>query len=229
MQFDHSQISKVMVIDQSRNSQQSLSCIEGVDEVITFQINESEIAKLGHDHPAALNQAIRLDEISTTHVLIFDSDCIPIRANWLSQVNEGADVILAQDASKWGLSHPCFMKLPVAILEKINFAEGTLEIGIDTGRMVALQSVKLGYRPQMLVPQPAFSGVQGDLYLNDSLLHVGSSSFASSSDLRLKSKVNTFKYRFIYKKILKSSYSLSVIQVFMFQIVAVITQIRRRQ
>lgn len=225
--MDEKSIETIIIVDQSRNSQSELAQIPGVSEVITFEENQKEIFKLGHDHPSALNGVVRLESITTTHVLIFDSDCFPVREDWFSKISELGDVVLAQDPVKWGLSHPCFMKLPTKILSSLDFAEGALEIGIDTGRLIGLQISKFGLSPDLLIPQPAFNGFQGDLYLERSILHVGSSSFMFSKDARLTRQVDAFKKRLIQKKIKSGTYNFNYWERLFFPIIVLIAKVAR--
>lgn len=209
LRFENSQIEKIIIVDQSRTSLIELEQLSDKCEVITFEPNLEEIKKIGHDHPSALNRATKLESINTTHVLIFDSDCFPTKQNWLSQKLNRENVVLAQDPGKWGLSHPCFMKIPSNILRELDFSEGTLELGIDTGRLIGLQISKLGLKPKLLVPRSGFSGFQGDYYLDDCLFHMGSSSFKFSSDGRLSTQVSLNKQAFLKRKIQQGSFSLS--------------------
>jgi len=222
----NNQILKIIVIDQSRSSERELLSIGGVDEVITFPLNELEILALGHDHPSALNRAIRELTFDSTHVLILDSDCFPIDNKWLEHLSNSSEVTLAQDPNKWGLSHPCFMKIPTDIVRNLNFSEGTLELGIDTGRLIGLQTINLGLNPKMLIPKKGFDGSHGDLYLQETILHLGSSSFISSSDPKIQSKVVPMQKRMIMKKIKKGSYSFTFWEKYWFKVLSFSSKFR---
>lgn len=60
--------------------------IAGVDQVISFELDERNVAILGHDHPSSLNKALRGVAVSSLHVTILDSDCFPLQNTWLETV-----------------------------------------------------------------------------------------------------------------------------------------------
>lgn len=185
--FSDDRVREVVVVDQDRGSRGSLGDLARVSRVVTFPVDEEEVRLLGHDHPASLNRVFRESSFQTTHVIILDSDCFPTRAGWLDQL---ADVTLARDPAKHGLSHPCLMVLPVEACVEIDFAEGLLDVGMDTGRLVGLQLARAGYEVTFSDPISAFRGRRGTFYLGGLVYHHGSASFVSSDDGRLRDVVN---------------------------------------
>jgi hypothetical protein len=186
-----------------------------VREVISFPENESQVAILGHDHPSSIDEAIKSVKFETTHVIILDSDCFPISRSWLDELPEAA---AAADPEKTGLTHPCFMVLPVPYLKHLSFSEGVAELGIDTGRLVGLQMSKQGLDFSILKAIKAFSGIKGTLYNSGTVFHFGSGSFANSSDPRLLRQVAGRINRFFNRKIDRDVYRLSFLEKFMFAV-----------
>ncbi len=162
-----------------------------VRQTFTYPAVDSEFSLLGHDHPSSLNRVCR-EKILTTHVIVMDSDCFPISESWInSLINKlaTADCVLAGDRRANGLTHPCFMAIPARALGSVDFSAG-VEIGVDTGRLVGFQLSTAGLRVNILQPETGFDGYTGDLYLEGTILHVGSRSFPSSKDSRLISQVD---------------------------------------
>jgi hypothetical protein len=186
-EFSDARIATVIIVDQDRGSAGWLSTLPRVSQVIDFPVDEHEVQLLGHDHPASLNRALRSIEVSTSHILILDSDCFPIDSGWLDVIS---NVTVASDPHYWSLSHPCLMALPSEARSCVDFSQGIAETGIDTGRLVALQLAQSGFPVTFTHPTPAFRGYRGHFYLNGSAYHHGSASFAHSSDERLVRQVN---------------------------------------
>ena len=97
---------------------------------------------------------------------------------------------MASDPFYGSLSHPCLMAFPIGLAPQLNFAEGIREVGIDTGRLVALQIAKSGTPVTFARPQVAFGGYRGHFYLDRSVYHHGSASFVSAVDQRLTRQVS---------------------------------------
>lgn len=183
--------------------------------VISFPKDEEEIARVGHDHATTLNRCMRL-EYATSHVILLDSDCFPIEPDWLdrigSRLKAGYDAIVASESSSDGLSHPCFMVLPTAALRRLDFAEGFIEEGIDTGRRVGSQLQRLGYGVHWEGTTKAFSRRRGFFYLGRSLYHHSNASFVSSPQKKLQSQVNLRVEEFFRRKVARGEFSLSAIE-----------------
>ncbi len=190
--YSDSRIEAVIVVDQSRVAADALTRLPRVTKVLSFPKDESQIEILGHDHPAALNQALAALEIKTSHIIILDSDCFPVDSAWLDKLR---DVTMASDPSKWGLSHPCFMAFPVRFQHILDFAEGLREVGLDTGRLVGLQVARTGTRVWFTSATPAFDGYKGDLYLSGSIYHHGSASLAAANIEQWMSGIRVDRYR----------------------------------
>lgn len=186
-EYSDARLAQVIIIDQDRTSAPWLSKLPRLSHVIDFPVDEDQIEILGHDHPASLNRALRSIEIRTSHILILDSDCFPIGPGWL---NELSNVTMASDPHYRSLSHPCLMSFPAEARVFVDFAQGIREIGIDTGRLVALQLAQSGFPVTFTHPTPAFRGYRGHFYLDGAVYHHGSASFSQSSDERVKRQVN---------------------------------------
>src|SRR5690606_456619 len=80
-------IERVVLIDQDRSAEtaQRLASLPVDPEVVSFPKVDEQIAMAGHDHPASLDQCIKLD-FATSHVIVLDSDCFPVSSNWLDRV-----------------------------------------------------------------------------------------------------------------------------------------------
>ena len=199
-------ICQVFVIDQSRQSEEWLKQVPGVDRVLTFPVDRKQMALLGHDHPSSLNEALASTEIETSHILILDSDCFPVGHNWL---HFSSEVTLASDPHYWSLSHPCFMFFPTVVGRRLNFSEGISEIGIDTGRLVGVQISRLGMEVSFSRPAPAFRGYRGHWYQAGHLYHHGSASFVSSLDHRVLRQVDPWREDLFRRYVAQGRYELS--------------------
>jgi hypothetical protein len=213
--YSDDRLSEVIIINQDRVDVPELLQLPRVREVISFPENESQVAVLGHDHPSSIDEAIKSIKFETTHVIILDSDCFPISRTWLDELPDAA---AAADPEKTGLTHPCFMVLPVPYLRYLSFSEGVAELGIDTGRLVGVQLSKEGLDFSLLSATKAFSGVKGTLYNADTVFHFGSGSFAHSTDPRLLRQVAGRINSFFVRKIDRDVYRLSFLEKFMFAV-----------
>lgn len=170
----------IIVIDQSRASEPALMAIDGVDQVISFELDKRNLAILGHDHPSSLNKALREVDVSSSHVIVVDSDCFPVTSTWLERLEQTGEIALATDPAKYGLTHPCLMVFPTEISAVIDFEEGLYEVGLDTGRLVGLQVTRSGQRAHLIFPTAAFGGRRGHFFLEKSIYHHGSGSLSMS-------------------------------------------------
>lgn len=201
-----SRVVEVVIVDQSRESAAFLQTLPRVGRVLDFPLDEEHIQSVGHDHAASLNRALRQCTFSTTHVIVLDSDCFPVKKNWLDELPE---VCAAGDPMKWGLTHPCFVAIPVGLAARLDFSEGLLEVGIDTGRLIGLQIARLGTPIEIDAPVAAFRGTRGHFYFDESVYHHGSASFLSADDPRIRNKVNAAREAFYRNRILRGSFSIS--------------------
>lgn len=188
-------ITKIVVIDQDRTSEYiKLLIPEDAPpvEVVSFPIDREAVEQFGHDHGPSLNRALR-SNVTSSHCIVVDSDIVLMNCSALNNIVSllsTSECVMAREPRMWGLSHPCFMVFPSDLVTKLDFTQGQTETGIDTGRLVALQVAQLG-RKLVLLPQVrAFNGTRGYLFLDSSVLHFGSGSFASSTDARLLKQVD---------------------------------------
>lgn len=206
-------VPEIVVVNQDRDpaTARRLAVLPRVGRVLEYPPHHAQMATLGHDHPQALNRAVR-ESFTTSHVLVMDSDALPIGEEWLDRLSvELADgtCVFARDPSKWGLSHPCLMVLPVNVVGETDFADGCEELGIDTGRLVALQVSKAGRPVMMLQPARGFGGHHGFTYLGGSVYHHCSGSFGSSSDPRLTDQVVAADEEYFRRRIMEGRFHLS--------------------
>lgn len=197
---------EIIVVDQSRASESQLGRLPRVSRVLTFPVDEREVEILGHDHPAALNRAVRSVQFSTSHVIVLDSDCFPIVRSWLDRL---ADVTVAADPAKWGLTHPCFLVFPVEYALCLDFAEGLHEVEIDTGRLVGLQLARAGADVIFTRAKSAFRGYRGALYLDGAIYHHGHGSFIDHPDARVGRQVAREDEEFFRKRVARQRYDLT--------------------
>jgi hypothetical protein len=213
------EIAEFLVVDQDRDNQSAskIQSVSGRIKVLAFPVNEEQIAELGHDHAQSLNNCMQI-EYSTDHIVIFDSDCFPINSKWLEKINEiikgGYEAIVSRDPSKFGLSHPCFMVLPVESLQRLDFSEGLMEVGIDTGRLIGYQLHKMGYKVYWSDGKRASSRRGNYFYLDGSVYHHGSASFISSTQNKISSQVNFTTEEFFRKKVARGEFRLTALERF---------------
>ena len=204
--FSDSRIARILVVDQSRVSSRMLSRLPGVSEVLTFAADSDQRAAHGHDHAHALNRAVRSIDESTTHVLIMDSDCFPVRSDWLDHLRP---TTLARDPRAPELSHPCLMSFPAMFVPQIDFAEGLSECIFDTGRAIARQLRQAGDLVWMAKPESAIAGLRGHRYLQGSVYHHGSASFLHSDDPRVRGQVRPVREQVFQQAIAEGRFHLT--------------------
>jgi hypothetical protein len=200
---DPARLVEIVLVDQNRHADPKTGLGERV-RVVSFEPDDEHLRMLGHDHGASLNKALQLG-IRTSHIIILDTDCIPVDATFLDIIDSIDSPILAADPLKSGLTHPCFMVLPTGCLTYVDFSEGLLELGVDTGRLVGLQLLKSGWNPVVMGATSAAWG-RGHLYLENTLYHHGSGSMGSSTDHRLKRQVSAWSENYFRKRILEGDW-----------------------
>jgi len=198
-------VPEIVVVDQDRSPEvtAALGRLPRVGRVLTFDEHAGQHRRLGHDHPNALNRAVR-EPFETSHVVVMDSDALPIEPDWMARVLarlQDHDAVIARDPVKRGLTHPCFVVFPVAVGPDLDFAEGVEEVNLDTGRLVGLQLVHGGLRVDLSRAKPGFSGWHGDLYLDGAVYHHGHGSFLSSRHQPHHRMVDERQERFFRHKI----------------------------
>lgn len=201
---DH-RVERVVILNQDRYPRPELVQLPRVSDVLEFPLDDEQFGLLGHDHPASIDRALAHLDFDTSHVMVIDSDCFPIRAGWLDQI---ADVTLAGDPAKWGLTHPCFMVFPVDAIANISFSEGLQEVGLDTGRLIGLQLAQAGRRVVVDPATRSFNGFAGWTYLDGAIYHHGSGSFASTSSPWMKAQVDPRIELWLRSRINRDQYNL---------------------
>lgn len=205
----------IFVIDQDRTatSADALRARLGPVRILRYPVSAPHVVMTGHDHAHVLNLAVR--EIASDYLLIFDSDAHPVlpeARERLMLLVERSDAVLAALDRDGTRTHPCFMLFGPAIdRERLFFDEGQLEVGVDTGRMSFDQVEAMGLRAELLRPTPAFGGRWGTFYLDGSIYHHGSGSFASNPDPRLQAQADYRRreHDFYGRRVFRGRYALS--------------------
>jgi len=210
---DETLIKEIILINQDRtqDSCDRLQALGPKVRVVEYPRSELHFKLQGHDHAAALNQAIR--EVRGEYVGIFDSDAHPMKADWIGkceQIFEYYDAILALVPGKVLDTHPCFMFIRN---EKpylnILFDEGLESRRLDVGRMVGKQLINQGKRVYFTSHQDSFLGRWGRIYLNAIYHHQGGS-FSGSEDARVRSRLKWQSLHFKRLVVRKRIYNFTV-------------------
>ena len=218
------ELQAVVVIDQSRSAASSLQRLPRVTDVISLPRNVDQMRLLGHDHPASLNAVVHDYPFTTERIVIVDSDCFPLTEDWL--VTE-SPVRMAQDPMKHGLTHPCFMDFPTSARSHLDFSEGLMEVGIDTGRLAGLQLARAGYSVNMLLAQSAFRGFRGHFYDDGRIYHHGSGSFANHPDRRLSSQLHVGREAVLRSRAFAGKFDLPLTLAARYALESVLHKLRR--
>lgn len=208
-----SRIIEVLIINQNREVIVDLKNLPLKVKKLEYEFDHAQISKVGHDHASSLDKTIRTHNFISSHVAVMDSDCFPTRIDWLPNKDE---CYLASDPKKAGFSHPCFMVLPVRLLKNISFSQGLLELGIDTGRLIALQLVESGHKVKLLKFKNTFGGLRGQLYYEVGVYHHGSGSFKFSTDSRLKRQYRKERFFNFMKRLAAENFTVSPLLYFDF-------------
>jgi hypothetical protein len=224
----------VYVIDQDRTdtSTDRLQSLLGDVHVLRYPRSEPHFETTGHDHAHVLNLAVR--EIEAEVLVIFDSDAHPIGPNvgtTIQRMLEHNDAILAAHSSEGIFSHPSFMVFgPSVDRRALYFDADQLERHVDTGRKIYEQVRNLGLQAVLLRPRPAFGGLWGTLYLDDSVYHHGSGSFESADDPRFLRQVSTWRReeRLFRRKVARSIYTATPLEARLVRISRGVRRGRRR-
>jgi hypothetical protein len=171
-QHASSLIAEVVIIDQNHAEPEISLRSDLKTRVLRLGPHSEWLDFWGHDHPAVLQDAIEEIEFKGSHVLLLDSDCLILSGSWANLLQENTPA-LAADPNKPGLTHPCFMLIPVARLKEIDFREGIFDKGNDTGRLVGRQLSSKGAAPNILTARKAPWG-RGDFYADGAIYHHGS-------------------------------------------------------
>jgi hypothetical protein len=216
--FPQIQDEDVYVIDQDRTptSADRLRSLLGDVRILSYPRSEPHFDTTGHDHANVLNLAVR--EIDADVLILFDSDAHPIRIELGAEVDrllETNDAILAAHSTEGAFSHPSFMVFGPRVDRSALFFDGDqLERRVDTGRKIHEQVRHLHLRAVLLRPTPAFHGLWGTTYLDGSVYHHGSGSFASTGDPRFLRQVATWRReeRFFRRKVERGVYDVTPIE-----------------
>jgi hypothetical protein len=208
----------VYVIDQDRTetSGARLRALLGEVNVLRYPRSEPHFETTGHDHAHVLNLAVR--DVDADVLVLFDSDAHPVDATVGATVDRllaEHDAVLAAHAAEGTFSHPSFMVFGSAVDRNALFFDGDqLEHRVDTGRKIYEQVQRLGLRTLLLRPAPAFGGLWGTLYLDRTVYHHGSGSFASTGDPRFLRQVATWRReeRLFRRKVARGVYSLTPVE-----------------
>ena len=205
-----------IVVDQSRESGDQLRKLPLVTEVLTFEPDMEQVAVEGHDHPAALDRALREGNFQTSHILVMDSDAFPTKENWISGLD---NIALALVPGSRTQTHPCLMTFPSELREKVCFSEdyllrSTRKGAPDTGRRIGKQLTAAGEEVTLLTPSSAFNGYRGSFYLDKAFYHHGHGSFVSGDHAQYKGFVSAASERLYRRKVLQGKFSLTTLDIF---------------
>jgi hypothetical protein len=222
----------IYVIDQDRTttSADRLRSLLGDVNVLAYPRSEPHFETTGHDHAHVLNRAVR--DIDADILILFDSDAHPIDPSvgrTVERLLADNDAILAAHSSEGTFSHPSFMVFGPSVDRNALFFDGDqLDRRVDTGRKIYEQVHDLGLRTTLLRPVPAFGGFWGALYLDGTVYHHGSGSFASTGDPRFLRQVSTWRReeRFFRRKVARGEYFVTPLEA---RLVRASAGVRRRR
>jgi hypothetical protein len=205
----------IFVVDQDRSDRSEAMLRERLGEVTILRWPRSDphFVITGHDHANVLNLAVRA--IDSDFLLIFDSDAHPISGDFSARLAgrlAASDAVLAARWTTDTATHPCFMAIgPAVDRERLLFDEDQLDRGVDTGRRIYNQVVRMGLDAELLRPGPAFGGRWGTVYLDGTVYHHGSGSFAEAADPRLQGQARRYRrgHAFFKNRIFTGRYQLS--------------------
>jgi hypothetical protein len=150
-------------------------------DIVVHKVNPSHPNHSSIHHGSSINFLIHNVDFSTSHVILTDSDCFPVNSLWSDNLQfllQTYDAVCALEDNSSFLTHPCFMVIPAEMINKLDFLKHTQEYWIDTGRLVGLQLIELGYKVYFLQPKKVFPFASSSrYYLDQSFVHIGSSSF----------------------------------------------------
>ena len=156
-------------------------------------------------HGNAINSLLRHNDYETSHVILTDSDCFPISSEWnlkVLKLLKSNDAICSTEGKSTLMTHPCFMVLPVASIKQLDFLKqkgAAGDLWTDTGRLIGVQLVDLGYKVHFLKPEKVFGGLsQAQFYLDKSIVHVGGSSFKFLRESKTSSSTKFIETKFTF-------------------------------
>ena len=204
-------VKAAVLVDQSRNSADTLRTLPLVSEVLTFEPDRAQIAVEGHDHPAALDRALREGAFATSHIIVMDSDAFPVTREWISKLD---DISLALVPGSRSQTHPCLMVFPTELRGEVNFSEDYLERATrkgapDTGRRVGKQLQATGRPVTLLEHMAAFNGYRGSFYLDGTYYHHGHGSFMTGDHDQYKGFVSQASEKLYRKRVLQHRFTLT--------------------
>lgn len=211
MSLSSGAVRSAIIVDQSRQSEEQLRKLPLVSDVLTFEPDFEQIAVEGHDHPAALDRALKEGNYETSHILVLDSDAFPVSDSWIQQLD---NIALALVPGSKTQTHPCLMAFPSELRHKVSFSEDYLlrakrKGAPDTGRRVGKQLSAAGEKVTLLTPSPAFNGYRGSFYLNQAFYHHGHGSFVSGDHVKYKGFVSSASERLYRRRVLQGKFSLT--------------------
>jgi hypothetical protein len=173
--FDLNLVKSVFIIDNNHGDKELLVWSSRYPKLTILEYPPGGSGNAHHAH--ALNSFFGEQLLTTSHVIIIDSDLIANDITWMDellQILESSEACLALDPISDYLTHPCFMVIPTRVSRNLDFMEGMIRLKIDTGRTLGLQLIKLGIDPYLLKPKHGYGGKMGFTYLNEKLYHVTS-------------------------------------------------------
>jgi hypothetical protein len=139
----------------------------------------SDSQRASFDHGNSLNYALANTSFLGEYVLILDNDCFPMSQFWMKNIQSllGAySAIVAEAPKTYYLTHPCLMILPKKALGSLDFIEGMVKLGFDTGRLIGLQLCNVHIMTSIQLSVREYRGL-GITYMNRSFLHLVATSY----------------------------------------------------
>lgn len=142
--------------------------------------NVSSSLGASYDHGSSLNYAMSNLEFLGSYILILDNDCFPMNQNWINSIQSllrEHSAMLAEAPKTFYLTHPCFMLIPKYAIKNLDFLQGMIELGFDTGRLIGLQLSSMHIKPNVQLSTREYKGI-GWTYLNRNFLHLVATSYS---------------------------------------------------
>lgn len=186
LECDSDILMEIIIVNQdrtpqiSREVQSSDSRIQIIEPPIWNLNQVSKPLSASFDHGSSLNFILRKMAFKGDFVLILDNDCFPMNPSWIDDLIlslDNHDAVIAEAPKTMYLSHPCLMLFPRESAEYLDFLQGMLQLGFDTGRLVGLQLCNMNLTPKIERASREKEGM-GFSYVNRSFLHLVATSYS---------------------------------------------------
>jgi hypothetical protein len=161
-----------------------------------------------YQHTQLLNTILTQQQLMGDIIVIFDSDCFPIKKSWIKTVEnllETNHALLSLNRLCRFDVHVCFIAFKRELLPhiQINFEDHTTicdgrpyNLRRETGSDLAFQLLRKQLKVYLLKPEEIMGGKLGDSYLNKQIVHMGSQSFVNkrNTDEKYNESLNYIKF-----------------------------------